>query len=79
MAASLFKEIPLEQPVRLIGFGVADLVEADASRQLDLFDLPVETRARREQLERTLDRIREEHGPAAIRRARTLPSKKNKS
>ncbi len=79
MAAALFKEIPLEQPVRLIGFGVADLVEADASRQLDLFDLPVETRARREQLERTLDRIREEHGPAAIRRARTLPSKKNKS
>ena len=30
--------------VRLVGFGVTGLTESDPSRQLDLFDLPVETR-----------------------------------
>jgi hypothetical protein len=69
----LFKEIPLEQPVRLIGFGVGGLVETDSSQQLDLFDLPVETRRRKEALENTVDQIRQQHGQNAVRKARTLP------
>lgn len=79
LAAALFKEIPMEQPVRLIGFGVSGLLDHDRSRQLDLFDLPVETRSKNEALEKTVDQIRRQHGPAAIRRARTLPPKSNNS
>ncbi len=76
LAQDLFRGIALEQPVRLIGFGVTGLVERDTANQLDLFDLPVETRAKKEQLDRAIDQIRERHGPSAIRRARTLPPKK---
>lgn len=76
LAQALFRDVVLEQPVRLIGFGVTGLVEHDHARQLDLFDLPVETRAKKEKLDQAVDRIREKHGPAAIRRARTLPPKK---
>lgn len=73
LAQALFRDIRLEQPVRLIGFGVTGLVERDGARQLDLFDLPVETRAKKEKLDQAVDQIRARHGPAAIRRARTLP------
>ena len=78
MAQALFRDVVLEQPVRLIGFGVTGLVEHDRARQLDLFDLPSDTRSKKESLDRAVDRIREKHGPAAIRRARTLPPRKNK-
>ena len=73
MAAALFKEIPLEQPVRLIGFGISGLMDSDTSHQLDLFDLPLETRTRKEHLDQAVDQIRAQHGRSAIRRARTLP------
>ena len=77
-AQALFRDIVLEQPVRLIGFGVTGLTEHDQNRQLDLFDLPIETRTKKEKLDRTIDQIRNTHGSAAIRRARTLPPKKKK-
>ena len=73
LAQALFRDVVLEQPVRLIGFGVAGLTERDGARQLDLFDLPVESRAKKENLARAVDRIRATHGPGAIRRARNLP------
>lgn len=79
IAQTLFREIRLEQPVRLIGFGVSGLAESSAACQLDLFDLSVETRTRQEQLDQTIDRIRQSHGPAAIRRARTLPPRNRKN
>ena len=79
LAQALFRDVQLEQPVRLIGFGVTGLIEHDTGRQLDLFDLPVATRARKEKLDRAVDQIRTRHGPAAIRRARTLPPRKPKS
>jgi hypothetical protein len=79
LAQALFRDVALEQPVRLIGFGVTGLTEHDAEQQLDLFDLPVETRSKKETLANAVDRIRQEHGPAAIRRARNLPPKKKKS
>lgn len=79
LAQSLFREIALKQPVRLIGFGVTGLVEREGARQLDLFDLPVETRIKREKLGQAVDQIRAAHGPAAIRRARTLPPRQKKS
>lgn len=72
LARALFQDIVLQQPVRLIGFGVTGLVATAAPRQLDLFDLPIETRAKKEKLDNAVDQIRARHGPAAIRRARAL-------
>ena len=81
LAKDLFLEIPLEQPVRLVGFGVAGLVETAGTRQLDLFEPPAESLAKKEQLDQAVDQIRKQHGPAAIRRARLLKdgAPKNKS
>jgi len=72
LAQSLFHDIPLSQPIRLIGFGVTGLVEKAGPQQLGLFDLPVETHSKRENLEKTVDRIRKTHGRTAIQRARNL-------
>lgn len=79
LARALFRDIVLEQPIRLIGFGVTGLTEHDRTRQLDLFDLPVETRSKKERLDQAVDQIRKKHGSAAIRRARTLPPRKKKT
>ena len=78
LAQALFRDIALEQPVRLVGFGVTGLVESAGLQQLDLFAAPVETRSKKEKLDNAVDRIREKHGPESIRRARTLPSKPKK-
>lgn len=79
LAQALFRDVTLQQPVRLIGFGVTGLADHDTDRQLDLFELPDGSRAKKEQLDQTVDRIRRQHGTGAIRRARTLPRKKKKS
>ena len=76
LAQALFRDVAFEQPVRLVGFGVTGLTERAGSRQLDLFDLPVDSRSKKETLEETVARIRQAHGPAAIRRARNLPPRK---
>ena len=55
------------QPVRLIGIGVANLVEP--GRQLTMLD-PRDQR--QEQLNRAIDRIRDRYGFAAIQTGRTL-------
>ena len=78
LAQALFHDLALEQPVRLIGFGVTSLAEPGGARQLDLFDLPVETRTRKEKLEKAVDQIREKHGPDSIRRARNVPPRRKK-
>ncbi|MCB9831367.1 MAG: DNA polymerase IV [Planctomycetes bacterium] len=52
-------------PVRLIGLGGADLVEAEAQEQLELFGAEAEARA--EGLQDALDRIRARFGAEAIR------------
>ena len=77
LARELFRDVALVQPIRLIGFGVTGLVERAGSRQLDLFGATVETHSKKENLDRTVDQIRKTHGPAAIRRARTLPPRKS--
>ncbi|MFH1382460.1 MAG: DNA polymerase IV [Chloroflexota bacterium] len=56
-----------KQPVRLIGIGVADLTES--GRQLNMLDV---TAQRLEQLNKTVDRIREKYGFTAIQTGRTL-------
>jgi DNA polymerase-4 len=56
-----------KQPVRLIGIGVSNLVES--GRQLDMLDSSTQ---RREQLNRTIDRIRKKYGFTAIQTGRTL-------
>ena len=74
LAQALFHDIALEQPVRLIGFGVTGLVEQDTTiRQLDLFAEPAQTNEKKEKIEKTVDQIRKKHGPSSIRRARNLP------
>jgi DNA polymerase-4 len=57
-------------PIRLIGVGVADLVEP--MRQLELFDQTWEIE---ERLQEAIDRIRERYGPDAVRRAGGLAGK----
>jgi len=78
LAQSLFHDVSLSQPIRLIGFGVIGLVEHAGQQQLDLFDMPLETHSKRETLDNTVDQIRKSHGPESIKRARAL-SKKKKS
>ncbi|GAH84159.1 unnamed protein product, partial [marine sediment metagenome] len=58
------------QPVRLIGIGVSNLVEA--GEQLDMLDSSAQ---RREQLDRAIDRIRKKYGFTAIQTGRTLKLK----
>ncbi len=58
------------QPVRLIGIGVSELVEA--GRQLDMLDTSAQ---RQEQLNKAIDRIRQKYGFTAIQTGRTLKLK----
>lgn len=77
LAQDLFRDVALVQPIRLIGFGVTGLVEHPGQQQLDLFgSATIEIHSKKEKLDQTVDRIRTTHGPAAIRRARTLPPRK---
>jgi DNA polymerase-4 len=54
---------------RLIGVGIADLVDADKCDGSDLFD---QTGARRDAAERAMDKVREKFGSTAIRKGRSL-------
>lgn len=71
-ALELFDKEHIAQPVRLVGFGVTDLVRPDAdeaSGQLTLF--PRETTAherRQAELDRTVDNLRDTYGAAIIKR-----------
>ena len=56
-----------KQPVRLIGIGVSELVEA--VRQLDMLDTSAQ---RQERLNRAIDRIRKKYGFTAIQTGWTL-------
>ena len=58
-----------ERPIRSIGVRGADLVSADGSFQLDLFERDA---AEQEVLERTVDRLRERFGPYCIQRCALL-------
>ena len=66
--ALLNKELTGEsQPVRLIGIGVSELVEA--GRQLEMLDSSTQ---RQESLNKAIDRIRKKYGFTAIQTGRTL-------
>ena len=56
-----------KQPVRLIGIGVSNLVEA--GRQLNMLDTST---GRQERLDRAIDRIRRKYGFTSIQTGRTL-------
>ena len=58
-----------ERPIRSIGVRGADLVSADGSFQLDLFERDA---VEQEVLERTVDRLRERFGPYCIQRCALL-------
>jgi DNA polymerase-4 len=62
----------LQQPVRLIGISVSNLV-ADDSGQMDLFQEP--SKAKDERLGPALDKIRERFGKTAIYRATVEPQR----
>jgi DNA polymerase-4 len=59
-----------KRPIRLIGIGVSELVEA--GRQLDMMDNSAQ---RQEQLNKAIDRIRKKYGFTAIQTGRTLKLK----
>ncbi len=59
-----------KQPVRLVGIGVANLVES--SRQLDMLDFSTRKQGK---LDCAVDRIRKKYGFTAIQTGRTLPLK----
>jgi len=67
MARSLLSAQPLDRPVRLVGFGVADL-QRQGDRQLSLFPVDNDARDRRERLSRAVDEIREKLGDESVRR-----------
>ncbi|NQT92812.1 MAG: DNA polymerase IV, partial [Lentisphaerae bacterium] len=58
----------LIKPVRLVGFGVANLT-TEAPQQLSLFQDDQKSRARKERLSQVTDTIRRKFGPKSIRRA----------
>ncbi len=79
-ARSLLGAVSLSRPVRLIGFGVTNLLDTATPHQLTLLDLDgapsaddQRRRARAEALERTADAIRARLGPDAIRPLRPSP------
>ena len=58
-----------DRPIRSLGVRGADLVSADGSFQLDLFERDA---TEQEELERTVDRLRERFGPYCVRRCALL-------
>jgi DNA polymerase-4 len=69
-ALALFEAArPSGKPVRLIGVGAADLQSGAASHQGQLFSDDAPGRRAGEQMNATLDAIRERFGPGAVRRA----------
>ena len=65
-ARGLIDRGALDEPVRLIGVGVATL-ESDESSQLPLFGAPAE-KVRRQKLNRALDQIADRFGSKAVKR-----------
>lgn len=68
-ASDLLKAEAKGKRYRLIGVGIADLVDADKCDGADLFD---QTGARRDAAERAMDKVREKFGSTAIRKGRSL-------
>ena len=74
-AEGLFEAETIDQPVRLVGFGVSRL-QAEPRQQLDLFaDAAGPADSKRERLNRTVDSLRDRLGDATIGRASALPRK----
>jgi len=71
LALELLAAEPLNQPVRLIGFGVTHLV-SERRQQLTLFDDPSPRRERNERLCRTVDRLCEKLGNGRVVRASSV-------
>jgi DNA polymerase-4 len=71
-AVRLLESKPLDKPLRLIGVGVSGLKRE--SRQLSL--IPEVSDEKREQLDKTIDAIRERFGRDALKRGRALGKKK---
>ena len=65
IAADMLNSEPIENPVRLIGFGVSRMT-GEAQKQMSLFDKTGPGVSRREQLSRAVDSIRREHGRESI-------------
>lgn len=76
-AGELFRELWNKEPIRLLGLRSSKLQEVGEPEQLSLFDLPLEsearksTRKRHEQLDRALDKIRKKYGEDVVTRGKT--------
>lgn len=69
-ARELLEKNRPSRPVRLIGLGAADLVDANAPIQQYLFESPGTAHEKWDRLSETVDAISERFGPGAIRKAR---------
>ncbi len=69
-ARELWQRARCERPVRLVGFGVANLVdpEDEATVQPELFAPPPETAGRDRQLDAAVDRLRARFGREILKR-----------
>jgi len=74
IAVSLFDRQKLDQPVRLIGFGVSGLIPQDEYQpQLEMFLDPAREKETRDgKLDRVVDDIKEKLGSHSIRRASSM-------
>ncbi len=72
-ALAILADIPLKEPVRLVGFGVADL-DSSCRWQPTLFDPDGELAARRERLSQSVDAVRTRFGPESIQRVTNIGS-----
>jgi len=68
IAIHLFQEFPLDRKVRLVGVGAGEFLrDGEGSQQLELF-----SERKRESVDRTLDRIRDQFGDDSLRRGRDV-------
>ncbi len=68
-AVDLLDAYSLDRPVRLVGLGATELIDAQTPVQQELFRDPSESTGKWEKIDTALDAIREKFGAGGIRRA----------
>jgi DNA polymerase-4 len=76
IAGEIFDVIPLDKPVRLIGFGLSGLQDSPGGQML-LFDASPAPGKPTEKLSHTMDQIRDKYGTQSINRASIIPEPEN--
>ncbi len=72
LVMAIFLDQEIIKPVRLIGFGVSNVVSKKPPEQVDLFDTGSKSKHKRETISRTVDDIRKKFGSDSISSAGTM-------